>query len=156
MAAFKVSRQTFPPLTVVTPHDVTPSSYTRKLTAATLRRLVNQARSTLFDILRHDTPSFSGAFRSTHDAFDLVVKLKAASKAEKSSGNARNFVASFDPVACFMEELTSAFPDLARFHLNLKERTIGVKVLDDSEIDAIVDDIKILGKGIVSDVTLMR
>ena len=156
-AIFNTRRHTLPTVCVSTPRDDQPCCHSRKLNGKQLKRVVNAARHSLFNILKKTPPTFNEVFTVPSTQYDLTVALKPFKSDPKTLSTMTGLpVLSFDAVQLLVEELTKAFETLATFHYNGSAHTIGVKVHDHTEIDVLIDDIKILGKGIVHDVCITK
>jgi len=166
MSGIGPKRDAMPAVCLVTPRDEgTPGVHMQGLSRPQLKRIVNSARRTLFECLkgRHFEPTLEKAFTPpphTNDIYDFRIELKAFKADPKTlTQTSRNLpVMDFDTVKLYLEELRASFEDEceggggALFDYNPMAHSIGVRVKDKSEIDAVIEDAKILGKGVVSHV----
>jgi len=146
---------------VVTPwDDKTPGVHMAGLDVNQLKRIVNTARRTLFECLKGSDfePSFETAFAAASDGYDFQIQLKPFKSDPKTMTKQINRsgqdmpVMDFDAVDMFLDELRACYGAHTTFHYSEVEHAIGVRMEDKTEIDAVIEDAKILGKGIVSQV----
>jgi len=162
LADFSAKRHSMPAVCVVTPRDEkVPGVHMKSLDKQQLKRVVNAARRTLYNCLkgRHFEPSFEEAFTPpTPSGYDFHIRLKpfksdpkTLTQVDKSRKDLP--VMDFDAVEMYLEELRATY-DAAVFQYSQTRHAVGVRVHDKTEIDAVIEDAKILGKGIVHEISV--
>ena len=178
-------RNEFPPITIITPHDLMFSGFTKCLSdQGALRRIVNCARHSLQAVLKAASNvslspiRFDELFKNLPniclESYDAIIYLKPINILYQTKENAVDnsvtgdigfsTLATFDVVQTLLLELESAFQmeDNVMFHYNPEAHNIGVKLLktitnaDTLDLKNLMEDIKIIGKGLVSDVEMVK
>lgn len=142
--AMHENRSAFPAAVLITPFDRTPSSYTRDLSKADLKRLVNLARQTLHTILSGpegilDLDSYESTLSCDPAIFDIIINLKPLQipmikerKRGATEGKPKNLpafpIVDFNPVDNYLSELKECFRDAAKFYYGTGSSWIGVKL----------------------------
>ena len=159
---FKTKRAKFPPLTLVSKQDLE-SRATRDLCETYLVRLVNCARSTLHQI--NQNLNFDGIiqekFTISDDGFDAVISLKpfqipTDSKFGKCENPSVFPIVNYDPVKLFWNEIQESFGNEVQFYFNAKLLKIGLKFKEKAEMKVILEDLQILGKDLIKEVTVKK
>ena len=179
IASFEIlkKKSQFPLITIVTPFDQTVSSFTKELSdQGALRRIVNCARHSLQQILNM---SSTGQFYGFDDLFstlpemclksyDAVIFLKPFANYQgipdnRSEDTSSSSLVEWDVVQKLISELETAFQkeDNVMFHYNPEEHNIGIKLLktqneDTADLSMLIEDIMIIGKGVVHDVRSLQ
>ena len=175
-------RNEFPPITIITPHDTVVSAFTKCLERGVLRRIINCARHSLQILLKATKNKtlpqiwldelFESLPAVCLESYDAVIHLRHKSNFAQNKGNWTDntmagetgfaTLAEFDVIQTFIVELESSFQleDKLIFHYNPEAHNIGVKVSkkfqnsDILHLKTLMEDIKIIGKGLVTDVEI--
>ena len=175
------SRIELPVMTILTPYDEMASDFTYSLSdAGSLSRIVSCARHSLQSILKSSSSGslhildelFSTVSNASIKSYDAVISLKPLTSAKKSTNASFNIsdadelfpsVAGIDVVETFLRELEAAYKteDNVMFHYSPEAHDIGVKLLgaytnDDIDLNSLIEDITIIGKGLVSGVRSLK
>ena len=175
------SRIELPVMTILTPYDEMASDFTYSLSdAGSLGRIVSCARHSLQSILKSSSSGslhildemFSTVSKASIKSYDAVISLKPLTSTKKSTNASFNIsdadelfpsVAGIDVVETFLRELEAAYKteDNVMFHYSPEAHDIGVKLLgaytnDDIDLNSLIEDITIIGKGLVSGVRSLK
>lgn len=168
---FDNKRKSLPALCIITPQDPTNnwSCFTRDLEEPYLRRLVNCARLTLHSLMSASPPRTQDILDNlnavSENNYDVLLHFKSLqvpltkNPAVSTTGNDMKPstcfpVIDYDPVGSFWQEARDSFGKEAQFYYNANALKMGIKLVGsrDDEAKAMLEDLQVIGKGLIKEV----